>query len=36
VFTRTWRTAATHTIRLVVAGTAHHPRVDIDAIVILR
>jgi len=36
VFTRTWRTAATHTIRVVVAGTPHHPRVDVDAIVILR
>ena len=36
VFARSWHGSAAHTIRLVVLGTAHHPRVDLDAIVILR
>jgi hypothetical protein len=31
-----WVTPGTHTIRLVVAGTAGHPRVDIDGILVLR
>jgi hypothetical protein len=36
VFTRTWATAARHSIRVVVAGTRGHPRVDVDAFVIVR
>ena len=36
VFTRTWATSANHTITVVVAGTKGHPRVDIDAFVIVR
>ncbi len=36
VFTRTWTSSGTHTITIVVAGSAHHPRVDIDALVITK
>jgi spore germination protein YaaH len=35
-WSRTWATSGTHTIRLVVVGTAGHPRVDLDALEILR
>jgi subtilisin family serine protease len=35
-FQRSWSTSGTHTVRLVVVGTAGHPRVDLDAIVIGR
>jgi hypothetical protein len=33
---RTWSTVGTRTIKLVVAGTAGRPRVDLDAIAVLR
>ena len=33
---RTFTSAATHTYRLEVAGSAGHPRVDLDAFVVLR
>ena len=33
VFVRNWSTNGTHTLRVVAAGTAGHPRVDIDAFV---
>lgn len=33
VFTKTWSTNATHTIKVVVVGTAGHPRVDLDGFV---
>ena len=33
VFARNWSTSGAHTIRIVVVGTAGHPRVDIDAFV---
>jgi hypothetical protein len=36
VCTRTWSVSGTHTVRLVVLGTAGRPRVDLDAILILR
>jgi hypothetical protein len=36
VFTRTWAASGTHTIKVVVAGTDGHPRVDLDAFVIIR
>ena len=37
VFSRTWRTAGTHTLRLVaVGGTTGDARVDVDAIAVLR
>jgi serine protease len=36
VWQRTWTTAATHTIRIVVVGTAGRPRVDLDAFAFLR
>jgi hypothetical protein len=36
VFTRTWSTTATRTIRIVVVGTAGHPRVILDQIYVLR
>jgi spore germination protein YaaH len=35
-WSRTWASAGTHTLKLVVAGTAGHPRVDLDALEILR
>ncbi|NJD26925.1 MAG: hypothetical protein FIA92_01350 [Chloroflexi bacterium] len=34
-FTRTWASKGTHTIKLVVVGTAGHPRVDLDALAVL-
>ena len=33
VFTRNWSKNAWHTLKIVVAGTAGHPRVDVDAFV---
>jgi PKD repeat protein len=36
VFNKTWAAAGTHTIRIVVVGTARHPRVDLDAFIITR
>lgn len=36
VFTRTWTRVSTHTILIKVLGTAGHPRVDLDALVVLR
>jgi GH25 family lysozyme M1 (1,4-beta-N-acetylmuramidase) len=36
MFTRNWATAGTHTLRIVVAGTRYHARVDVDAFVRLR
>ena len=36
VFARTWSAVGTHTIRVVVLGTAGHPRVDLDAFIVLR
>lgn len=36
VFSRTWATSATHTIRIVALGTSGHPRVDVDAFLVLR
>jgi spore germination protein YaaH len=35
VFSKTWSTAGTHTLRLVVVGTAGHPRFDLDALEVL-
>ncbi|HEX7951166.1 MAG TPA: N-acetylmuramoyl-L-alanine amidase [Candidatus Limnocylindrales bacterium] len=35
-WTRAWGASATHTLKLVVVGTAARPRVDVDAIVVLR
>ena len=34
-WTRTWASAGTHTVRLVVAGTPGRPRVDLDAFAVL-
>src|SRR5439155_13024716 len=31
VFARNWSTVGTHSIKIVVVGTAGHPRVDVDA-----
>jgi hypothetical protein len=31
-----WSTAGTHKIKLVISGTKGHPRVDLDAFVVLR
>ena len=36
VFARTWASSGYHTIRIVVVGTAGHPRVDVDALEVLR
>ena len=36
VFARTWTTSGTHTIKVIVRGTAGHPRVDLDAFFVLR
>ena len=36
VFTRTWKSTMTHSIQVVVVGSPHHRRVDVDAFVILR
>jgi len=35
-YERTWGWSGTHTIRIVVVGTAGHPRVDVDAFGLLR
>jgi len=35
-WSRTWAGTGTHTLKLVVVGTAGHPRIDIDAFEILR
>ena len=36
VFERSWATSGTHTIRIEVVGTSGHPRVDLDALVVIR
>jgi subtilisin len=36
VYARAWAESGRHTIRIVVVGTANHPRVDVDALVITR
>jgi spore germination protein YaaH len=36
VFARTWSAVGTHTLRIVVVGTAGHARVDLDALEIVR
>ena len=36
VFRKHWSTRASHTVRVVVEGTAGHPTVDVDGFVILR
>lgn len=35
VFSRSWAASAAHTVTITVLGTAGHPRVDIDAFVVL-
>lgn len=35
-FARTWASSGFHTLRIVVVGTAGHPRVDFDALEVLR
>jgi hypothetical protein len=36
VFSKSWTTIATHTVRVVVVGTSGRPRVDIDGFAFLR
>jgi hypothetical protein len=36
VYSTGWATLGTHTIRIVVVGTAGHPRVDLDAFEVVR
>ncbi|HLX34108.1 MAG TPA: hypothetical protein VKR30_02580 [Candidatus Limnocylindrales bacterium] len=35
VYSKTWSSVATHTIKLVCSGTSGHPRIDLDAFVVL-
>lgn len=35
-FGKAWSSSGTHTIRVVVVGTSHRPRVDVDAFEVLR
>jgi len=35
-FSQRWSTVGTHTIRVVVVGTSGHPRVDVDAFLVLN
>jgi hypothetical protein len=35
-FAKTWTTSASHRITVVVVGTSGHPRIDIDAFLVLR
>jgi hypothetical protein len=35
VYVRGWTSSGTHTIKIVCAGTAGHPRIDLDAYVVL-
>ena len=35
VAARSWTTAGTHTIKLVALGTAGHPRIDVDAFLVI-
>jgi bacillopeptidase F len=36
VFRAAWTASGVHALRIVVIGTAHHPRVDVDAFAIIR
>jgi hypothetical protein len=36
VFSKAWSASGTHTIRVVNLATAGHPRIDLDALVVLR
>lgn len=36
VAARAWSVSGSHTVKLVVVGTARHPRIDIDAFAVLR
>jgi hypothetical protein len=36
VFSKAWTSYATHTIKLVVVGTADHPRAELDAFEVIR
>ncbi len=36
VFQYAWSTPGTHKVKIVVSGTSGHPRVDIDAFVVLK
>jgi hypothetical protein len=36
VWTKSWSAFGAHTVKIVVSGTAGHPRVDIDALIVAR
>jgi hypothetical protein len=36
VYERSWSEPGEHTIRIEVVGTANHPRVDVDALIVIR
>jgi hypothetical protein len=36
VYQASWTTSATRTIRIVVSGTAGHPKIALDQIFVLR
>jgi subtilisin family serine protease len=36
IFERSWSASGSHSIRIEVVGTAGHPRVDLDALIVIR
>ena len=36
VWTKSWSAFGAHTVKIVGSGTAGHPRVDIDALIVAR
>ena len=36
IYQVSWPTAGTHRVRVVISGTLRHPRVDLDAFIVLR
>jgi hypothetical protein len=36
VWTKTWASAGTHTVKIVVVGTSGRPRLDIDAMAVIK
>ena len=36
LYQASWPSAGTHSVKIVISGTAGHPRVDVDAFVVLR
>ena len=36
IYQFSWSTAGNHSLKVVVVGTAGHPRIDVDAFVVLK